>query len=402
VPSSIAWLDTSAEQQRRVQDIIRLFSQQESRDELGIGQIRDVLSNTLFPGTSVLQTRARYFLIVPWAFRYVSARNPGAGVAERARHIERQLVEVLRATGQAGVIGRRTGAAVKNLPSAVFWAGLHRYAILTRDVAPDALTGRIVAETSLDADELAERRVGEWHPTLPAAPAGFPWAVEGGLDLTAAEAAWLRERMVERSRGSVLEHLLLADTAPDESSAPWRDQITLSAPPEVMRLVRHAHAFSLSLHGAALLYNLMVREHYEEVGLNRVTATAADYEQGYAGWLDDVRDHADLLQRWNRGDFWQLIGDTPNNVTLRTRDFVDQWASAVIDGSAQAVLDDRQHRLRRLVVGREKAIKGTQSRLVNDKLLAAWSGASGTGELVYRWPQVRQIVTDIHEGLGRA
>ncbi|WP_408647239.1 DUF6361 family protein [Tessaracoccus coleopterorum] len=37
-------------------------------DELGIGQIRDVFSNVLFPGTSVTQTRARYLLLVPWAF----------------------------------------------------------------------------------------------------------------------------------------------------------------------------------------------------------------------------------------------------------------------------------------------------------------------------------------------
>lgn len=59
--STIAWLDTSADEQRRVREMIALFAQQESRDELGIGQIRDTISELLFPGTSVLQTRARYF-----------------------------------------------------------------------------------------------------------------------------------------------------------------------------------------------------------------------------------------------------------------------------------------------------------------------------------------------------
>ncbi|MGH3706350.1 MAG: DUF6361 family protein, partial [Agromyces sp.] len=58
--STVAWLDTSTDEQRRVREVIALFSQQESRDELGIGQIRDALSDHLFPGTSVLQTRARY------------------------------------------------------------------------------------------------------------------------------------------------------------------------------------------------------------------------------------------------------------------------------------------------------------------------------------------------------
>ena len=62
----IAWLDTSSDEQRRVRELIALFAQSESRDELGIGQVRDAFSEMLFPGTSVIQTRARYFLFVPW------------------------------------------------------------------------------------------------------------------------------------------------------------------------------------------------------------------------------------------------------------------------------------------------------------------------------------------------
>jgi len=38
----------------------------------------------------------------------------------------------------------------------------------------------------------------------------------------------------------------------------------------------------------------------------------------------------------------------------------------------------------------------------NDKMLAAWSGASGTGELTYRWRTVRRIVNDIVSGLDDA
>ena len=58
-PAVFAWLDYSEADQRRAREIIAMFSQQESRDELGLGRIRDVLSDTLFPGTSVLLTRAR-------------------------------------------------------------------------------------------------------------------------------------------------------------------------------------------------------------------------------------------------------------------------------------------------------------------------------------------------------
>lgn len=39
--SAVAWLDGSREEQRRVQELLRLIETAESRDELGIGQIRD-------------------------------------------------------------------------------------------------------------------------------------------------------------------------------------------------------------------------------------------------------------------------------------------------------------------------------------------------------------------------
>ncbi len=52
MPSTIAWLDASREDQRRIREAINLFAQHESRDELGIGQVRDAFSDRLFPGTS--------------------------------------------------------------------------------------------------------------------------------------------------------------------------------------------------------------------------------------------------------------------------------------------------------------------------------------------------------------
>src|SRR5437764_14278579 len=98
--SMIAWLDTSSDEQRRVRELITLFSQNESRDELGIGQIRDAFSNTLFPGTSVIQTRARYFLFVPWIYREGMRRGrSGQQLKAWTDTRERKLIEALRDTG---------------------------------------------------------------------------------------------------------------------------------------------------------------------------------------------------------------------------------------------------------------------------------------------------------------
>ena len=87
--SLIAWLDASSEDQRRMREIVNLFSERESRDELGIGQVRDALSDSLWPGTSTLFTRARYFLFIPWCFRAAAEARNDIDQGDRARRPER-------------------------------------------------------------------------------------------------------------------------------------------------------------------------------------------------------------------------------------------------------------------------------------------------------------------------
>jgi hypothetical protein len=139
VPSTISWLDASSEEQRRMREIIRLFSDRDSRDELGFGQIRDALSNGLFPGTSVLLTRARYMLFVPWCYLLAADRPDPRAAAER---IERALINTLRETENLrGLLGARAGAELKTLPSNIYWTSLRTFGIVdeSAETAADAL-----------------------------------------------------------------------------------------------------------------------------------------------------------------------------------------------------------------------------------------------------------------------
>lgn len=58
----LGWVDFSKEQRNKVLSVINLLSEPEAVDELGIGIIRDGFANMFFPGTSTIQTRAKYFL----------------------------------------------------------------------------------------------------------------------------------------------------------------------------------------------------------------------------------------------------------------------------------------------------------------------------------------------------
>lgn len=65
VVSTFGWLDTDNEQRRKMLEVVDLFKEEGTVDELGIGSIRDAFADALFPGTSVLQTRLRYVLFIP-------------------------------------------------------------------------------------------------------------------------------------------------------------------------------------------------------------------------------------------------------------------------------------------------------------------------------------------------
>ncbi|MEI2276698.1 DUF6361 family protein [Paenarthrobacter ilicis] len=57
--SLISWLDASTEENARMRELVKLFGSPETTDDLGLGQLHDVISNGLFPETSVLHAWAR-------------------------------------------------------------------------------------------------------------------------------------------------------------------------------------------------------------------------------------------------------------------------------------------------------------------------------------------------------
>lgn len=126
--STVAWLDTPADEQRRVRDLIALLGETESRDELGSGQFRDVLSDALFPGTPRCCRRGPGTSC--WCRGPTSTPRVAVAVAISTPVLGRSsvsFVEVLRKGDEEGVIRRVVGYHVKNLPSMMFWSGVRRY-----------------------------------------------------------------------------------------------------------------------------------------------------------------------------------------------------------------------------------------------------------------------------------
>lgn len=388
--STIAWLDASREDQRRMREIVNLFSQSESRDELGIGQIRDAFSDSLFPGTSTLHTRARYLLLIPWCYRVAAERaTDGSDLERRAQLNERRLIVALNEAGaHDGLIGRQVLTKLKTLPSSLYWSALGQYGIRVGELS-DELAAR---QWSPEADELVERKPQMWRVLQ--APEGFPDSADT-LDLSPEEASWAKERMLSGSQGTLMEVLLLAGRKDWlEVPAPWDVPVDDG---DLRQLMLHARLFSLTMHGAALAYNLALAHRYEAAGLDRVTDPVTDFGNQIDDWLEKLVPDRELLAAWNLPDMWERVRLRNPNIGWGTQSFVESWVDLVVSG----VRPDDASALT-LVGNRERQQKGPQSRLVNDKLLRLWSGASGTRPLLYRWGNVTRLLTDVVEGLNRA
>ena len=124
--SVLAWIDHDSQARERTLRILSLFQEKESRDELGLGSVRDSFADQLFPGTSTIQTRLRYMLFVPWIYQSLEEmRLPAESFAKEADRLERELVQPLMDSDDPrGIFEKTAGKRLKRLPSSIYWAGL--------------------------------------------------------------------------------------------------------------------------------------------------------------------------------------------------------------------------------------------------------------------------------------
>jgi hypothetical protein len=396
MPSSLTWLDHDPAARDRSLRILALFREKESRDELGIGGLRDAISDRLFPGTSTIQTRLRYMLLVPWMYRELEHnRVPASTFAARARQAELELVQPLLNAEEEGVFGSLAGSGLKRLPSSVYWAGLgawgiRRYAGSQSEYhrSVDVLYNRRARQRHHEDDDLNSALSAQtWHLRLPTAPPGFPAHVD--LTLTADEASFLRDRIVANCKDSLLAWLVLHAQA-DTCSEPWLHHQAPDFPASAKALLGHARLLTDAVEGAARSYNLLLSELRDDPLL-------VDHHRAA---LDDWRSRCDLegISRWSLDQLWNESIGHGHTISHPTRRFLEAWVQRVRTTNGH-LADDSAGRA--LVRERERSLKGLRSRFVNRGALAQWGGSSGVGRLVYRWPTAKRFLDDLLPALGR-
>ncbi|WP_280860411.1 DUF6361 family protein [Pararhodobacter sp. SW119] len=361
------------------------------RDEIGFLTIHQRYADRFFPGTSVLHTRARYILFVPWLFEDLAGlTGPAAMRAMRER--ERELAGRLKDAGESQVIGGRVFPQPSSQPpSTVYWNALAVWGILRRRLDGRTISRahahRLLKSAGTAMDDDGQPLVSFDPPFVPLPKRPENWrSGHISLQLTTEEATFLRERLGQLRSNGGHEASLLARLVRTETVAPdgmWATETREIAGPDKSALARAHQAAHLAGVGRAVYDALL--ERIVETDDKRETSTR--HRDHLAAVVED---HGSLAEKLDVGALEADIGALPTKlraVLTTTKDWVaskSQNPAPLFDVYAAA-----------------EARKGPRARLAvtphgRARRLEWSSDEHGlAGPLHYRWEQVSMLLNDL-------
>ena len=391
----LGWIDFSKTERNKILSVLDMLSEPGTLDELGIAPIRDGFSNLFFPGTSTIQTRAKYFFAVPYALKQLersSETNPNK-ILKALDTIERTCGEIFLEQNREenGIIGKRSlqgGKWVKRTPADIYWAGLRRYGIFiggnlslseyvrvscamkTQKSTLKRLGNR---NDNAEENECDDKNAGDlfkmqfWKMPL----YRDEWMEDFCMELTDSEAQFLGNQIIETCKGSMLSYVLENNMLEFLDCTSFRDigAIIDKFPAEVQDDYFMAVSFSRFIYTIRIVYNIIVSD-----GKNDLANDEFERQRGELGEIADI----------NIDDIMERLGIF-NNPLLRK--FLKQAQSCMISEN----IED----LKKCIVSREVQLKGT------NRAKTAHSGEFnsnewlGGGELDYRFYNAKTLLSDI-------
>lgn len=408
--AEIGWIDFSKKDRNRVNTILDMIKPEGKVDELGIGILRDGLSNRLFPGISTIQTRARYFFIVPyilWDFlklpyKVRKKKLPTAYLEEREYEVMWDLAEQYHGKEGNGVIGiskrREYREKIARRPSEIYWHGLYKMnCIDSMGLSASTFLNRVnrINVESLEYADSDDGNVGDRG-------AGFEnffnirvpylenWSDDLYLDLKKSEAGFLRDSLTDLDHSilSVLMnnmdacHLFLtAQNFLDFA----KQAVLMPLSKQLKNDIILAHDFAILMEGAHIAYN-------QELQLQFFNHDC--FFQDWENWYESVKSSTFNIEGFAYGD---LIEYAPTS-KYSAKTFVQEWIELIKADH----LDIEKKRA--LIRNQEWSAKGSgKARLIPNRNDDVKEGSRiGLGLLDYRFRNAKFIVQDIINGLENA
>ena len=254
------------------------------RDEIGFLLIHSGYANRFFPGTSVLHTRLRYILFIPWMYQDLVRNGNYKNIEQRVANFEKDLAGRLLALD--GTIGKRSyPEPTSQPPTFVYWTALGTWGFLKR--RPDGtwptksqlhrtIERHNISSRIIDDDGFYPNGVHDFFISPPQAP--VKWYDHNGklsFRMLKKEREFVRRQLVGVSkpgydgRPSLLSNLAkdIENFNIDSARKPWsRSVLQFADHEDKQALHRSRSAAALSAVGRAV-YAAMVETIREKDGL---------------------------------------------------------------------------------------------------------------------------------------
>lgn len=426
MPSSLSWIDQDDDIRSAVLELVNMPG---VLDELGLGTIRDSISDTLFPGMSTLHTRLRYVYFVKWAYQGLekaASKRSEFDFTSELKKAETQLADKMKGkTDEKGIVGsRKENADVKVPPSSIYWTALGTWNILqfksNQSIFHKMLSSRWNQRPKdKEADFFQPEEI--WNRSLPDPPNGFPDSLMEPpfFRLTSEEADALRVCIGEACPGTLLalllEKLEQYGDQYENANYPW-DLLKIegvlddNTDKELRGLLKHAQRYSLAVRGAIRLYNLLLaKEYYRKNATDHEKSAAKEemihaYQEWYESWWSSSK--TEILD-WDLSDFFSgSYGNcSGHNIEKNgAKKFLIRWVKILQDAETSPIDNPEADEL---VEKREKTSKQGKSRFENDQWTPSLpkKSESETGQendMMYnfRWTRVKSHLKDLYEALN--
>lgn len=403
----LGWIDFSKADYNRVGSVLDLLRPEGMVDELGIGTIRDALANQLFPGISTIQTRAKYFFIVPYILHEYQllkpaqrkGKKPTKFLEDREYEIMWQLAKEYAYEEGHGVIGitKRKPQKIVRRPSAIYWNGINTFQFLdARGLPPNNFLNQAVSSTvesllsvSQGDDGNSDDADADYENIFRIKISPKPkWTENLSLELLKDEAEFFNDRIVSIAKKKLIAELLQNAKLWEVFTAKDIDYMSfvkaassVPLPAEIKSMMVLAHDFSELMYGAHLAYNCQLQEKV--------------FQKNYLGkdWKEWAKNIETNMLDYN-GFNLEVLFAYALTTKRTTKDFVRQWWQLAQNGFNDLEKRDA------LIQTQESLAKGGKARLrwgkTEDVKEKKWIGLT---TFDYRFSQARTILTDIKKGI---
>lgn len=418
--SFLTWVDFDSDQKKKMAEVIRLFSEQSVRDELGFGTVRDLIADKLFPGTSTIQTRSKYFLFVPYIFLQLqeeasekkALRESPRKMQDRVEELEDDLIKKLvKQDDKGGTIGSVSLARNKKLqryPNEIYWAGLKKWGIFKDEAGRSSYYEELGDRIELlrnwekknkdDENDYSKRPKSFWNAEVEKLYKNSKVReLNSSFELDPKEAAFLRSQINECCNGSLLNSILINEIQIGEIESLWDLKLRKTINDQFKDILYHSKNFSLLVCGAVRAYFFLCAAKLEMPLLK-------DYEEFFEEWF--IQAKKSEFAQWKVEEFFNYIRTLDEKANVHMTQVLSAQFKKEFDKATtfREMLDSDS--LLNLIKKRELDLKKIKrARLSNDEPLKRWGNSlNGVAFKAYgpdfRWGQSKRIILDIFAGAG--